>query len=952
MHGTDEHVLSFGPFDLFPGQRQLIKDGVPVRLGSRALDILLALTARAGEIVSKDELIAFVWPNTFVEEANLRVHMVSLRKALDDDGGSTKFITNVPGRGYCFVSPVTRGARGKVPVPPAKAPPAAPSLVPSNSAGRVIGREAVVEAIAAQLPQRRLITVAGPGGIGKTTVALSVVEALSGAYGGGVVFLDLAPVSDPALLPRALGSALEYAGHSPSSVDDIAAFLRARDMLIVLDNCEHVIEAAAVMAESLLRSAPGLHILATSREPLRVTGEWVQRLPSLDVPPPTAALDAQEAMRYSAVRLFVARASESLGGYELTDADAPLVAELCRRLDGIALAIELAAGRVDMIGVRGLAESLDDCFRLLTRGRRTALPRHQTLRATLDWSYRILPAEEQAALRRLAIFNGGFFLPAAHALAGEGSERLDMDEAVASLVAKSLVTAEAAGGTVRYRLLETTRAYGLEKLRECGEEAAFAGLHARTFEALFQRAAAQWETQPTRNWLETYACELGNLRAALDWAFSESGVPGVGVALTVAAVPLWFQLSLVEECLLRVRTAIGALEETSEQHKRWRMQLSAALGWPQMRGIAGVPTGSAAWRATLAIAEEIGDVDFQARALWALWVDRTNNAEPRAALDLADRYCALTAGLGDIADESIGWRMRGRSLHLLGQHEEGRRAVDRMLNVYAAPTVRSHLVRFQYEQRITARITRGRTLWLLGFPDLALEDIRDNIEGALAYGHVPTLCHALSDSACPITLLAGELEAAGHYVSLQRTYTNTSALDVWNTHCDCYAGDLLMQRGEGETGLAMLRVAMGKLAQAGYILYQTAFFAAYARGQLATGRPDEGLEIVDRALAQCARTGEAWLLPELHCIRGDILLSQKAAYAPLAAETAYLQGLHLAHDQSALSLELRCATSLARLRREQGRSAEVSAILEPVISRFTEGFSTPDMRAAAALLAS
>ena len=357
------------------------------------------LVERAGELVTKEELVARVWPDTVVDESNLRAQMAALRKALGDGRDGARYVATVPGRGYRFVAPV---ARSTEPVTRGELGAGAQEL-PVRLV-RTVGRAEVVAAIGSRLQRRRFLTIVGPAGIGKTTVALAVAEALSASYEHGAAYLDLAASSDARLAPSALAAALGLASISEDPVPGVIAHLRDRQMLLVLDSCEHVVEAAAVMAEQILKGAPGIHLLATSREPLRAEGESVHRLAPREVPLPSSELTAAEALTFSAVELFVERAAAGLDGFALTDANAPLVAEICSRLDGIALAIELVAGRVDALGVAGVAARLDDRFRLLTSGRRTALPRHQTLSAALDWSYEFLPEEERALLRRLAVF--------------------------------------------------------------------------------------------------------------------------------------------------------------------------------------------------------------------------------------------------------------------------------------------------------------------------------------------------------------------------------------------------------------------------------------------------------------------------------------------------------------------------------------------------------------------
>jgi DNA-binding winged helix-turn-helix (wHTH) protein len=328
--------ISFGPFHLLPARQLLLEGAKPVRLGSRALSILIALVGRAGEFVSKDELIARVWPHTFVEEGNLRVHVAALRRALGDGQAGNRYIVNVPGRGYSFVAPVSR-SEGTLAARPIAVEPT--HNLPAPLA-RMVGRDDTVHALAAKLPLQRFITIVGPGGIGKTTVALAVAGALIASYKNAVRFVDLSPLADPLLVPSAVASELGLAILSGDPIPGLIAFLRDRQMLLVLDGCEHVIVAAAALAEEVIRNAPGVHILATSREPLRAEGEHVHRLPPLAAPVASASPTASEALSFPAVQLFVERAVAGLDGFELSDADAPIVADICRRLDGIALAIE------------------------------------------------------------------------------------------------------------------------------------------------------------------------------------------------------------------------------------------------------------------------------------------------------------------------------------------------------------------------------------------------------------------------------------------------------------------------------------------------------------------------------------------------------------------------------------------------------------------------------------
>jgi predicted ATPase/DNA-binding winged helix-turn-helix (wHTH) protein len=601
-----ERTIAFGPYRLLPRRLALLEAGKPVALGSRALAILIALVERAGELVTKEEIVAQVWPNVFVEEGNLRVHIAALRRALGDGQGGLRYIENIPGRGYRFVAPLDVA---DAPAVPAEASAALGRLntLPAPLT-RMIGRAAFVDAIVRRVGESRLVTITGPGGIGKSTVAFAAAHELAPSFPDGVIFLDLAPVLDPKLVPSSLTAMVGLAGRSEDPLPGLVRFLKDRRALILLDSCEHVIEAAAQMVDVLSRSLPRLQFLATTREPLGVEGERVFPLAPLDLP---AERDrtVSGALASPAVQLFVERATAVLDCFDLTPDNVGFVTEICRRLDGMPLAIEMAAGRVNTLSPAEIASLLDNRFRLLTRGRRTALPRHQTLRATLDWSESLLPPAERLILRRIGIFAGWFTAHGAEAvLPGEGMTLADVVEGIASLVTKSLVAADVSGPVAFYRLLDTTRAYALEKLEEAGERDRIAHLHAGHCFGLFQRASIEWETLPTADWLALYRRSLNDLRAALDWAYSPQGDPQMGVLLAVAAAPLWLELSLMEECRTRMQQALDHLGADDD---RLAMRVHSALAWSQMYTTRASQETGAVWRKVLVLAENVEDEDYR-----------------------------------------------------------------------------------------------------------------------------------------------------------------------------------------------------------------------------------------------------------------------------------------------------------------------------------------------------
>jgi DNA-binding winged helix-turn-helix (wHTH) protein len=330
MPDGSDSTLVFGPFRLFPAQRRLEKDGRPLRLGGRALDILTVLAERAGEVVSNRALLESVWQDITVEESSLRFHIKNLRKILGDGQSGTRYVSNVPGRGYCFVAPTTRiNARDS-----SGDQPAARRYDLPRFGTQVIGRESVIDALLPQLAQRGPLTIVGPGGIGKSTVALTLAHARQADYQHGVCFVDLAPLTDPALVLAAVAAALELPLPSGDPCAALIGFLRDKQVLLVLDSCEHVIDSVAILSEVVLDGAPAVRILATSREPLRTQGEQLHRLAPLALPPETAEITSQEALSFSAIQLFVARAHKALDGFGLTDANAATVVEICRKLDG------------------------------------------------------------------------------------------------------------------------------------------------------------------------------------------------------------------------------------------------------------------------------------------------------------------------------------------------------------------------------------------------------------------------------------------------------------------------------------------------------------------------------------------------------------------------------------------------------------------------------------------
>ncbi len=941
-------VYESGEWEVDLARRELRARGIPVPIGGRAFEIIEVLVQSAGELVTKNDLMGRVWPGAIVEDNTLQFHISAIRKALGPDRGILK---TASGRGYRLLGAWTfrqesTSSVDSIDLEPVRSPAEPFQTNLPAAASDLVGRTIAVQHLRGLLSAYRVVTLTGPGGIGKTKLALEVARGLFPSFEGDVRLVELVSLSDPGLVPSAVAGGLGLKlGGDEISAESVARAIGAQKLLLVLDNCEHVIDAAARLAETVLRMCSRTTILATSREILRIEGEHVYRVPPLDVPPQYE--EPGKIVASSAVQLFIATTRALHSDFSPHGENLPAIAAICRRLDGIPLAINFAATRVATLGLQQVAAGLDDRLGMLTGGRRTALPRHQTLRATLDWSYELLPEPECLVLRHLAVFAGGFTAEAASLVAAGGEiAASEVVRSLANLVTKSLVTLEAGSMIAHYRLHETTRAYALEKLAESGEFEQVARRHANYYRDLFDRAEIELDTLPAPAWLAAYAHQIGEVRAALDWAFSPTGAAEIGVALTVAAVPLWVHLSLMEECRGRVERALSGPAES--RAARRNMQLYAALGAALFLTKGSCPEMVAAWTSAFEIAESLDDADYRLRALWGLFIGCTTSGRYRAALAVAERFCAYAAKTTDPADGPIGDRLVGVALLVLGDQEGARWHIERMLGRYVARS--SHIIRFHYDQRLLAHSYHSRILWLQGFADQAMRSLECHVGDPRASDHPVSLAAALLQSACPVALFVGDLTLAERYVKALMDLSARHALELWSLAGRCFGGVLLVKRGEIGAGLELLRTAFARVPQNAFSLLYTPFLAEIADALGREGKAAEGLSLVDEALGRSERNEERWCIAELLRIKGELIQREGAPQAATAAEQHFLDSLDWARRQGALSWELRTSTSLARLQHQQGRIQKARELLTPVYGRFTEGFETSDLMAAKGLL--
>jgi non-specific serine/threonine protein kinase len=428
-----------------------------------------------------------------------------------------------------------------------------------------VGRDTAIAEVTRLLSTTRLLTLTGAGGCGKSRLALRIGEEVRRAYADGAWLVELAALSDPTLLPHTVASALGVR-EAPGRplLDLLTAYLRGRSLLLILDNCEHLVAACAPLAETLLRACPGLTILATSRHVLGVAGETAWRVPSLAVPDLHSPPPLERLVHYEAVQLFIDRATAAQPGLQVTQQNAPAVARICHHLDGIPLAIELAAARARVFAVEQIAARLDDRFRLLTAGPRTALPRQQSLGATVDWSYALLSEPERALLRRLAVCAGGWTFEAAEVVAaGDGVQPYAVLDLLAQLVDKSLVIAEERRGAVRYRLLETIREYACDRLQAAGEAAGTRDRHRAYFLALAEEAEPQLRGAESQRFLDRLEEEHANLRVALEWALASPDGGEAALRLSGALAWFWWLRSYHDEGWRWLERALAGAPEAS-----------------------------------------------------------------------------------------------------------------------------------------------------------------------------------------------------------------------------------------------------------------------------------------------------------------------------------------------------------------------------------------------------
>jgi predicted ATPase/DNA-binding winged helix-turn-helix (wHTH) protein len=928
---TTAGAICFGPFELYPERRQLLERGEPVRLGSRALDLLIALTERAGELVSRNELESRLWPRTIVEETSLRVQMSALRKALGDGTHGVRYITNVPGRGYSFVAPIHAHGQG---MHIAVAPPLQAVAVLHNlptRIDRIIGRETVSAALAAELRAGRMASLVGAGGMGKTTVALHVAKQCLPEFTDGVRFVDLAPLPVGSPVLPTLADALEI----PDGVRDLWAAvedrLRGRRMLLVLDNCEHVVQAAAELVERLMVVAPDVRILATSREALEIQGERVHRLEGLPAPQ-TEELGLEQSEALGAVQLFVERAAACSAGFRLTPANLQPVGEICRQLDGMPLAIELAAARVDALGAEGVAARLEQMFEVLTRGRRTALPRHRTLLALLDWSYGLLNDVEQTVLRRLSVFRSAFSLDLAARLCAD--ERLSPSaivEAVLSLVAKSLIAVGRRGDALQYRLLYTTRGYAEDRLAASGEHERWQRCHAQALTEVLEAA----QTETCSPWAGEFARRIEDLHAALDWTLTPAADLDTCTKLvTVAYLYVW-RGGAVRNLHAPMEVLLEKLRTVSPPQPQLELRLRTGLTFLAPSFDARYTSEQLAGRA-MELVSEVGNAGDRIELHYGLFLDALRRANYPASVAHTHCIAQLCTGPYEHLRVALADRLLALTLGNMAEYERTFELAEGVLN--HRPAVPIH-PRFgtMVPLEMSMGALQARIRWLQGRAEEAQARC-DRIMPLVMTAPPLATCQFVGLIAMPIVLWRGDLQVASE---LQQILHDTAERS-FNPHWIGWArmmGRALQVQLSGVASTWGDAVELPDVPSAQYDMEVD---------MLPTLVPQW---LTPRALQRAEANAAPWCAPEvLRAAAEQRMASGRPGDWP-AADALLQRARELASAQGARAWQLRIACSQARLELARGRAEQGHAQLAEVLAQMTEGLADADPRQAQQLLA-
>jgi len=941
MDGELSHAadwIAFGPYVLIPSERVLKRDGQPLAIGDKTLDLLLALVETPGDILSKGDLAERVWRREWIEDGNLRVAIGALRKLLGvtRDGGD--YIINVVGRGYCFCPtvPVDRWPSLANPARSRSAPVSAhPVGRPPSLLNPVFGRRRDIAQISDLLATRRFITIVGAGGIGKTTVAIACAALRADQDDDGVSFVDLAPIRDPALVPVRIAAALGVEPAGPGALESIIEHLTPRRRLLVLDNCEHLAEAVTTIVDEILAATARIAILATSREPLGGEGEAVYRLGPLALPDGDAVLGAEAALAYDAVKLFVDRVQANAPDFKLTDALAPVVVAICRKLDGVALAIRLAAGRVPAFGVRGIAGLLDDRFRLLSQSQRGGLARHQTLEATFDWSYELLTAPEKRLLARLAVFAATFPLDAARHVAAEPGDDDAVLATLGDLVDKSLVVFVEDEGGPRYRLLETVRVFALARLEASDPDHDTARRHARLVIARCETYQAELLGARDRNAAAIARATLDDARAALRWTMREADWP-LAFDMIRAAGPLLTQFGFATEVGAWIERLL-AVEPDPARRLSLHLSLGGALWLSAPEDVTTIKVYSQAY----GLARELGDAQAQLRAAWSVVLTTCSARRPAVAIAAAEQL-AIAPDDEPNHHAVLIRALAGVARHLLGDYATCEQNLRWLLEHHPAERRTAETGSYLYDPRL---IGRPFLAWIEWFSGRLADAARTSELTMIDSGdHVPSIFNNTVRSAFPIAIESGRWQrAAQHLATLERQCAERPSWRAWTGALR----DILAIHVDRSRG-ALDRLADFVTAGDPFNGFrrQTWYYVQLVRGYLVFGEVASAEPLLRDLIAFVEHEEGNWWRSELIALDAHL----RVRLAPETAHARFKEALDAARAEGSWLIELRAALGARRAARTPMDRREATTWARAAFARLMAASPTAGERANQAML--
>ncbi|HWM71987.1 MAG TPA: winged helix-turn-helix domain-containing protein [Steroidobacteraceae bacterium] len=887
---------SFGPFTLDVAERSLRSNEEPVELGPRAFDLLVTLISRAGRLISKNDLLDQVWAGRVVEENNLQVQMSALRKVLGPDA-----IETIPGRGYRFIMPVEQASQAarrvdEVPMAAKASPPQRPDLacVQQPLYGRALDLAAVVD----EVREHNLVTLTGAGGIGKTRLAEVAASSLSAAFADGVVWVDLAPLASGAVVSSAVALAIGLEPAEGTDVTDaVVEALQRQSLLLVLDNAEHLIDTVGLLAERIVQKSPHVRQLVTSQAPLRIPGERVYQLDSLDIPDPTASLE--KAVQFGAIALFAERARDLDRRFVLDAGNVAIVIEICRRLDGIPLALELAAARVRSLGLAAIAARIDQRFRLLVKAGCRGPSRQQTLHAAFDWSYELLGCDERKVFRRLGAFVGPFTLGAASLVVAEDSlDEWDVIDRLGILVDRSLV-AVGGGDQPHYRLSETARAYALEQLKSAAEQDPIS------------RASRLYEDGG-----DAAAARSGNQEAVVQYS------AGLEIArlLSVSAERDARELAIY----LKLGPAV---------------QTTASPGSEQCEAI---------YNSAVELAGRVGTIRDRFLALWGYWHFLCMAGREREAVEHADSIVALASQSQDDGLVLEGCHASLTTQQLIGNPCSVVRHAERALELY--DPVRHAGLRYVFgghDPGICAASQASIALWLAGQPDRALSMAAHALRLAESAQHAYSEAVAYYYTAMTYWACGEEAE----FVRVSHALADVSerySMDILLTEGRLLRGRASYESCSTNTGIAEMRDALSRIEATGELSFLLFYSALLADALLATNELGEADSRLRRAFAATSG-GQGFFLPEIHRLRGE-LYARRGNGAGAREELAY--AMQLAREQGSVSLALRAAVSIVEQMIVSKETEPARKLIVAALEQIEGGSLTRDVRRAVMILES